>query len=339
MPNHAIVIGINDYPGINNLHGPCNDAQLFLKWVTHPGPGNVGPEHVHKLLSTDFEPATNVTDAKPVSDQIAEKFEEVLQGNPIQHVGDRLYVFVAGHGMSDVNRPESAAIIAANGSTKSINLAHIVVTDYVNYFRRIYAFKEIILIMDCCLDATARRPLDMKGFMQGDPHLNSGQVKMFLAKATVWSKKSYEKEFNGVTRGIFSVAIMEALEKAPGEGDKVTGLAIRNYIDQHFKTIAGDKTLQDPTIEGKGHEKIIFYERQAVNAHEAAMAFTLIVKINGAADDEIVDLLEGSFLLDSKVVTDGAAKFQVAAGFYKVNVQGTDRYALIEVVKDHEETL
>ncbi len=339
MPSHAIVIGINNYPGMNNLQGPCNDAQLFLEWVTHPGPGDVAPDNVHKLLSTDFDPATNVTDAKPVSDQIAEKFDEVLQGNPKQHVGDRLYVFVAGHGMSDVNRPESAAIIAANGSTKSINLAHIVVTDYVNYFRRIYAFKEIVLIMDCCLDATVLRPLDQKGFLQGDPHLNAGQVKMFLAKATVWSKKSYEKEFNGVTRGIFSVALMEALEKAPGEGDKVTGLAIRNYIVENIKTIAGDKTIQDPTIDGKGYEKIIFYERQAANAHVAAMAFTLIVKINGAANGEIVDLFDGNFLLDSKAVTDGAAKFQVAAGLYKLSVQGTDRQALIEVVKDHEETL
>lgn len=340
MPNHAIVIGINDYPGMSNLYGPCNDANVFLEWVTRPGPGDVAPEHVHKLLSTDFESAINVADAKPVSDQIAEKFDEVLDGKPWQHVGDRLYVFVAGHGMSDVMRQESAAIIAANGSEKSINLPHIVVTDYVNHFRRLYAFKEIILIMDCCLDATARRPLDVRGFPPGDPHPNSWQVKVFSAKATVWSKQSYEKEFNGVTRGIFSVALMEALEKAPGEGDKVTGKAIWNYIDQHFKTIAGDKTLQDPTIDGKGHEKIIFYERQAANAHEAAMAFTLIVKINGTADGEIVDLFDGNFsLLDSKALIDGTARFQVAAGIYKVSLQGTDRHTLIEVVKDHEETL
>lgn len=341
MPNHAIVIGINNYPGMSKLDGPCNDANLFLEWVTRPGPGDVSPDHVHKLLSTDFEPTANVSDAKPVSDQIAEKFEEVLQGNPIQHVGDRLYVFVAGHGMSDVNRPESAAVIAANGSPASINLPHIVVTDYVNYFRRIYAFKEIVLIMDCCLDATVLRPLDQKGFLQGgNPHLNAGQVNLFLAKATVWSKKSYEKKFNGVTRGIFSVALMEALAKAPVEGDKVTGKAIKNYIEQHIKTIAGDKTIEDPTIDGKGHEKIIFYERRAANAHEAAMAFTLIVKINGSADGEIVDLFDGNLsLLDSEVVTDGAVKFQVAAGIYKVSVQGTDRRALIEVVKDHEETL
>lgn len=340
MNNHAVVIGINDYPGISQLNGPCNDARAFLKWVTRPGPGDVEPEHVHKLLSTDFPSTTDAKKAKPVSDQIAEKFNEIIDSNPTKHVGNRLYVFVAGHGMSDVNRAESAAVIAANAMRKGITLPHIVVTDYIHYFRRAFTFKEIILIMDCCLDATVLRPLNAIGFLQGNPHPNASKVRLFLANATVWSKKSFEKEFNGTIRGIFSVALMEALEKAPAEGAKVTGKAIRNYIDQHIKTIAGDKNIENPTIGGKGYEKIVFYERSDAQAHDAATAFTITVTIDDPAGGEVVDLFDGHLaLLKSRVAATSTVEFQVAAGIYKVAIQGTNRQTLIEIVRDHEETL
>jgi hypothetical protein len=340
MPNHAVVIGINNYPGISPLEGPCNDATEFLKWVTQPGPGNVDPGNVHKLLSSEFTSTTDVKKARPVSDQIEEKFTEVLNGNLTQHIGDRLYVFVAGHGMSDVNRADAAALIAANASRQRITMPHVVVTDYIHFFRRSYTFSEIILVMDCCLDASVLRPLNVTGCLQGNPHPNASKVRLFLAKATVWSKKSFEKKFNGTTRGIFSVALMEALEKVPAEGAKVTGKAIKNYIEQHIKTIAGDKEIEDPDIGGRGHEKVVFYERSDSQAHETATAFRIRIKIDNAAGNEVVDLFgENRVLLESKISATDVVEFQVAAGIYKVAIQGTNRSTLIEVVTDHEETL
>lgn len=339
MPNHAVVIGINHYPGLTPLKGPCNDAAEFLKWVTQPGPGNVDPGNVHKLLSSQFTTVSDVKKAQPVSDQIEEKFNEVVNGNPTQHVGDRLYVFIAGHGMSDINHAESVALIAANASRKSITLPHVVVTEYIHFFRRSYTFKEIILIMDCCRDATVLRPLDAPGMLQGNPHPNASKVCLFRANATEWGKKSFEKKFNGAIRGIFSVALMEALEKAPSVGSKVTGKVIKNYIEQNIKTIAGDKEIESPDIDGRKHENIVFYERDVSQAHNAAMAFILKVKIDNAVGNEIVDLFENLKLQDSKKSTTGFVEFQIAAGYYKVAIQGTNRSSLVEVVTDHEETI
>lgn len=340
MPNHAVVIGIKDYPGLSQLEGPCHDAEAFLKWVTKPGPGNVDPGNVHKLLSSDFTSTTDVREARPVSDQIVGKFNEVVSGNPTQHIGDRIYVFVAGHGMSDVNRPESAALIAANATRLSITLPHVVVTDYIHFFRRSYTFKEIILVMDCCLDVTVLRPLNVPGIIQGDPHPKASKVRMFLANATVWSKKSFEKKFNGTTRGIFSVALMEALENAPAEDAKVTGAVIENYIKQHIKTIAGDKEIENPRIGGEGYERIVFYERSDTQAQNTATAFTIKVHIDNATGNEVVDLFDGNrVLLESKQFAADFVEFQVGAGIYKVAIQDTNRKSLIEVVTDHEATL
>lgn len=341
MPNHAIVIGINSYPGMKDLLGPCQDAEEFLEWVTRPGPGDVDPVNVHKLLSTDFPLDADFRNAQPICDQIANMFEEILDGNPVRHdIGDRLYVFVAGHGMSDVNRPESAALIAANASMHSISVPHVVVTDYVHYFHRIYAFKEIVLVMDCCLDALVQRSLDLKGFLQGVPHPNASKVKMFLAKATVWGKKSYEKEFDGVTKGIFSVALMEALANAPAEGSKVTGKSVKEYIDQNIKRIAGDKTIEDPTINGRKYDEIVFYERPPATPHTNPLEFTLTVKVNGAVDGAEVNLFDGSLtLIETKTVLNETVIFPVTLGMYKVTLQGTDRKFLIEIVEDHEEIL
>ncbi len=341
MPDHAVVIGINSYPGMRNLLGPCQDAEEFLTWVTRPGPGDVEPGNVHKLLSTDFPPETDFREAQPVCDQIINMFEEILDGNPVKDgIGNRLYVFVAGHGMSDINRPESAALIAANASTHSISVPHVVVTDYVHYFRRIYAFKEIILVMDCCLDAVVQRSLDVKGFLQGPPHPKASQVKMFLAKATVWSKRSYEKEFNGVVRGIFSVALMEALANAPARENRVTGKAVKEYIDQNIKRIAGNQAIEEPTINGRKYDEIIFCQRPAAAPHRAPRKFTLTVKADGAADGAEVTLFDGNLVLaETKPVINRTAVFQVTPGMYKVALPGTDRKSLLEIVGDHEEIL
>ena len=342
MTNHAVVIGINNYPGISSLNGPCNDAHAFIRWVTYPGPGGIAQENVHKLLSKNFHtPPTAPQNAKPVSDEINAVFEELIGNNPTQHVGDRLYVFVAGHGMSDVNRAESVAVIAANATRTGVTLPHVVVTDWVNYFRRNYTFKEIVLVMDCCQDANVLRPLNTTGFLQSNPHPRANKVRVFQANATVWTKKSYEKKFNGKTRGIFSVAFMDALEKAPTEHNgKVTGKVIKNYIDQHIKTIAGDKEIEDPFIHGREYEKIVFYQRNEDQETHAATTITLVINIDNAAGGEVIDLFNGDReLISSKTATGKTVTFQAAAGLYKVALRGTNRQALMEVIQNHEHTL
>jgi hypothetical protein len=342
MPNHAVVIGINQYPGITNLEGPCNDAREFLKWVTSPGPGNVAPENVHKVLSCEFDlpDPLQVIDAKPVSDQIEQAFNDVIGPNLTRLEGDRLYVFVSGHGMSDIDRPESTAIIAANATVNSITIPHFVITDHINFFRRSYNFKEILVFLDCCLDATAMRPIQSTGTIRSNPHPDSHRVKVFVANATLWTKKAFEKKFDGEVRGIFSKALMDALEKAPADNGKVTGEVVKNYIKENIASIAGDTNLQKPEIRGHEHEEILFYTRTDEQNEVASTAFKVTINILNSDGTEVVELLDGGLtILESLPVANGVASFEVAAGLYKIRVQGSDREALLEVNSDHEEDL
>ncbi len=156
---------------------------------------------------------------------------------------------------------------------------------------------------------------------------------MFLAKATVWSKRSYEKEFNGVVRGIFSVALMEALANAPARENRVTGKAVKEYIDQNIKRIAGNQAIEEPTINGRKYDEIIFCQRPAAAPHRAPRKFTLTVKADGAADGAEVTLFDGNLVLaETKPVINRTAVFQVTPGMYKVALPGTDRKSLLEIV-------
>lgn len=344
MPDHAVVIGINEYPGISTLEGPCNDATEFLDWVTSPGPGGVDSANVHKLLSCDLprpDDPDNIRMARPGREQIEEKLEEVfLNASPTAHIGHRLWIFVSGHGMSDINRPEAAAVIAANARSTGATFPHVPVTDYVNYFRRNYTFDEIILVMDCCLDVSVLRPLDQKGFLQGNPHPRAGDVKLFIANATVWSRKSFEKKFGGTTRGIFSVALMESFKNAPADGNKVNGRSIKNYIEENVKSIAGDQQIDDPYIWGPGHESIVFYTRSASQASSASSAFKVTVHVENPMLGAVVDLIDGNLnVLESKTADTGTVTFKTGAGLFKLSLRGSDRSKRIEVIEDCEEIL
>lgn len=339
MSRHAIVIGINRYPGMTSLKGPCNDAEAFLEWVVEPGPGGVPPENVHKLLSTDIPVADDdVTSARPLSDQIEELFTELVGENFYQHTGDRLYVFAAGHGMSDIERPESAAIVAANARTQGVTIPHSPITDFIHFFHRSYNFKEILVFLDCCLDASAMRPLRSAGIVLTNPHPNANRVKLLIANATLWSKKSFERDFGGQYRGIFSVALMNALEQLPSQNTPVTGRAIEEYIDLNILSVAGDMNIEKPRFTGQSYADLVICEPTQDPAQLAG--FSLKVDVDGSANNETVDLYKNTLeLLFSAPVVDGSVTFTVPAGLYKLALRGTDRSSLVEVVSDHATNL
>ena len=67
-----------------------------------------------------------------------------LQGR----VGQRLYIFVAGHGFSDPKDLKTTGLYTANA--QDLFAFNVGVTAYAEWFRRHAVFDEIVLIMDCC---------------------------------------------------------------------------------------------------------------------------------------------------------------------------------------------
>ena len=78
MEDHAIVVGINGYPGISNLKGAVLDANNFIKWLTEHG--KVKEENISKILSPDPLP-TKFIDATPTFSDINKAFIKIIQNN------------------------------------------------------------------------------------------------------------------------------------------------------------------------------------------------------------------------------------------------------------------
>ena len=108
LPDFALVVGIDSYPGLGALKGAEADASDFWTWVTDPAGGNVNPQFACRIVSSQFTPPPASADlAKPVKAQIEEFFtmvsNEASKNNQAGlgiAAGRRLYLFFSGHGFS-----------------------------------------------------------------------------------------------------------------------------------------------------------------------------------------------------------------------------------------------
>ena len=103
MPDQAVVIGIDAYPGMYDLHGPCNDSLAFRDWLVDPeGGGLSGEDDVALLRTSDFSWPADIQDAHPILDELQTLFRPlVARAAESEHVDGRLFIYVAGHGFAD----------------------------------------------------------------------------------------------------------------------------------------------------------------------------------------------------------------------------------------------
>ena len=101
--DHALVVGINSYPGLSDLQGPVDDAERFAAWLINTPGVDVPKTNVSKLLTNVFHPPgpESYVDARPTASDFLGYFTRVLerqvesnQGQP----GRRLYLYLSGHG-------------------------------------------------------------------------------------------------------------------------------------------------------------------------------------------------------------------------------------------------
>ena len=150
MADHGICIGINGYPGLTDLKGPCNDALAFENWLTDPNKGGLETDNVRTILSTNYgEPPASIAEARPFLNDMEALFVDFVKaGAERKHEDGRLFIFVAGHGFADQQDADSAALYAANA--QQVFATNLAVKKYVDFLRRQWVFDEIILIMDAC---------------------------------------------------------------------------------------------------------------------------------------------------------------------------------------------
>jgi hypothetical protein len=211
--------------------------------------------------------------------QVDKEFEKLVeQGDEGVPLGRRLYIYLAGHGFGpDV---EEAALLMANASRRRMH--HIPGRRYARWFRTAAFFEEVVLLMDCCRDDYPEVPLHVPAWPEvRDP--GGADVRYFYGFATKWYRKARERPIpppDGPVRGVFTLALLEALDKALPDGEgRLTGAAIEDYVFNRLPELMDENEYQEPRFEYDKRRDIVFKQQAATDLESATGALTIPVRV------------------------------------------------------------
>jgi hypothetical protein len=232
----AIVVGIQDYPGLaNKLQGVRGDAADFRTWLLKDA--RVPADHVLAEISPPKRAKTSDS-ARPPLAVIDRLFEEIverviaLQGGSLAaetKLGRRLYIYLGGHGFE----PDGAepALLAADAVDASMK--HVAGRLYAEYFRRAACFSEVVLIMDCCRIVTSSFPLAGVPFKR---LINpGGAARWFYAYATLTANVAREGGKGANSRGLFTSAILAGLKGGAAINGRITDRSLKQFVEGQMR--------------------------------------------------------------------------------------------------------
>jgi hypothetical protein len=245
MPNRAIVVGIQAYPELPPaLQGPKNDAKKFFDWVTTQG-GVDGTDAM--LILGDEPPAPAAVNARPTPEAIKYQFdllEDEAQHNPNGQAGDRLYLYLSGHGFGqDLN---DASLLMAN-ATQSRTRHHIPGRLWAEYFFAHGYFKEVLLFLDCCRERYATAMLNGPG--TSNLPVPPAGARCFFGFAAKYGKLAVERNIDGQMGGVFTATLLDALTGGASEEDgRITGETLKAYLYENMKGFLSPADLADKDV-------------------------------------------------------------------------------------------
>jgi hypothetical protein len=238
--HYAILVAINRYPGLSDLNGPENDALEFRKWLLDETFGNLDERCIEVVRSSDFPPATDPDEANPTETEFKKRLNRWLKpkGDWLERVGERLYLFFAGHGFTagSISDPALFTAQAQWGDT-----AHIAGLRYASRIQNAGFFDEIVLVMDCCQDV-------LKAAHVGEPtwsppdRQRSSKVKLMQAYGAPRGNKAFENPGGtGAVHGYFSGVFMDALRTASADS---RGFVTARAVEDTFSDLWADRYLK-----------------------------------------------------------------------------------------------
>jgi hypothetical protein len=266
--DHAVVVGIERYESLDDLAGPENDAAAVIEWLRDPDGGDVPQSHIHTVTSSCFE-AT----CRPGCDDVYAPFKPLvtsgLASDP-EPIGRRLYIYMAGHGFGPAMR-EASLLTANAGASASFNVSGGKVADL--FSERGY-FEEVVLFMDCCRDPDLAAT---EGVLPFDRVSSGGTpARWFYGFAAGYRSRAREKPIDGMTRGLFTVAVLEAL----GAGAS-TSSELRTLVRERMIELMDEDDYQKPVFQGED------------DLHFAAGGQLPTLKVTlGDADDKVLVTIE-----------------------------------------------
>jgi hypothetical protein len=260
--DYAIVVGLQTYPGLNGngqpaLSGPVNDANAFYDWLISKDGGDVDPNKIQRIRSSDFPaPAGPIFKTKPRADDIEDAFNNLKDisdanknANKPRRIGRRLYVYMAGHGVVqqnlNVNEPpkKEAALLMANVELNNIGNSYVYAAYSTSWFCNNRCFDEVFLFMDCCKELALL--LGQNYFLPNTGSPDTGvRCLMFATKASRLAREQMMDDENRV-RGVFTKTLLMGLEGGaakilPGRNDgvgQITAASLAEYVRQQMREL------------------------------------------------------------------------------------------------------
>jgi hypothetical protein len=251
--DYAIIAGITRYPYLNDLDGPERDATAFYDWVISPTGGQVLPQNVWLIRTSDFKDPAEPTELR-IDDAFTELYLLAQKRGGV--LGRRLYIFLAGHGFAqDLSE---ASLLTANARQKLYS-HHIPGRKYADWFRASAYFEEIALFVDCCRNIHKRAPPKTVPFEESF-NVEGQKVSWVYAYASQLGQASLEGPSSGFTHGLFSEALLEGLRKARDDQGLITPASLKNFI-LNYPSLRKYQQQQEPYITFEG--QLLFGPRQA----------------------------------------------------------------------------
>mgnify|MGYP001557821908 CR=1 FL=1 len=320
--DHAVVVGITRYPGLNTLEGPERDANAFRDWLVRPQGGAVLPDHVQLILSSNYTAAARVTDEHPEPADVVRALEHLMDaGEQLGgRAGRRLYLYLAGHGFSPGTSVHDAALLMANAVLRRPR--NVPGRPIVEHLKAGAYFDEVVLVMDCCRDSYPSAHHEMPTW---EPKVRpeGALVRYLYAFATQWSRKAREGPVaqDGFHRGYFTSALLDVLG-----GGRMSGTKLKKIVINHFKERFTDAGRQEPEILVDDQRDLVF--------NEAAPDARFPVRVTFRDPQEHVDvqLRNDKFqVVTTFHVPDGPWDLQLEPGLWEVRIPGTRRECTFEV--------
>jgi len=286
--DHAVVVGISRYPGLNDLSGPENDAKDFHDWLCSPTGAAVPAGNITKILSSEYHPPDPKTpfEAKPTTEAVLVAFDTIQQqGVARGKVGRRLYIYLAGHGFAPDYK--EAALLMANAA--ETRFYHVAGSRYADYFARAGFFDEVVLFMDCCRNDYTRAPLMDPVY---EKRTSMQPARVCYGFATKWSRAARERPLaqTGVVRGLFTLVLLEGLRGAAPRDSQgnVTGATLKAYVLNELPKRFGTGEFQEPQI--LADDPVVFPAPAA-----KLPDFHVRVTLSPANTGKAVELVDGAF--------------------------------------------
>lgn len=215
----AVVIGISEYqdPEVPELRYADDDAMAFYNFLTSPaaGMGGFNPDNIRLLLNEDA-----------TYREIRLAFRDFLKSATEDDV---VFIFFAGHGAPDRERPEDLYLVAHDTEYASIAGTGFPMEDVNDAIRRTYA-RTIVSFIDACHSAGVGGQTGLRAIANPINQAFLGRAERSLGvqvsfTASQVNQYSQEGPQWGGGHGVFTYHLLRSLEGAADvDGDGIVTL-------------------------------------------------------------------------------------------------------------------